>query len=77
MPFSSSPEQQWARQWAAAAVALADVRARDLRSMSNDDALRITEALLALVNPADLPPARRTWSGLVELQRLLHRPRRL
>ena len=76
MPFSLSPDQQWARQWAEAAVPLADVRARDLRAMSDDDALRITDELLGMANPSDVPPAPRTWSGLVELQRLLHAPRR-
>jgi hypothetical protein len=75
VPVSLSPEQQWARKWTDAAAALADVRARELQSMSDDDALRITEGLLAMSDPAHLALARRTWSGLVEMQRLLHSPR--
>jgi hypothetical protein len=53
--------------------ALADVRARELRALTDDEALAITEQLLALVDPKDIPPARLVSSGLVELQRVLQR----
>ncbi len=68
----TAAERQWGRQWALAATALAAVRARELRTLTDEDALAATEQLLALVNPAELPATRRTGSGLVELQRLLH-----
>ena len=68
----TAAEREWGRQWARAATALAAVRARDLRTLTDSDALAAADELLALADPADLPAARRTGSGLVELQRLLH-----
>ncbi|MBM3818792.1 MAG: hypothetical protein FJW14_07240 [Acidimicrobiia bacterium] len=76
MTRRAQDDRQWAAGWAAAGTALDDVRARDLRLLSEDEALRTIEDLLSTVTPAELPAARRTWSGLVDLQRLLHRPSR-
>jgi len=60
-------------QWRAAAPALEEQRRRELRSLTTERALAATEALLALATPAGLSVERRTHSGLVEQQRLLHR----
>jgi len=61
-------------QWRAAAGALAEVRERELARLTPEAALAATNALLSLERPA-LPPARECSSGLIELQRLLRRPR--
>jgi hypothetical protein len=66
-------EHEWAEQWKAAAEALADRRRRDLRRMSEDEALAAAENLLSLVETVALNPARRSSSGLVEQQAILHR----
>jgi hypothetical protein len=71
-------EHEWAEQWKAAAEALADQRRHRLRRMSEAEALAAAENLLSLVDAVALDPARRTSSGLVEQQAILHgrsRPR--
>jgi hypothetical protein len=73
MPSGSSPERKWAQQWAETGAILADLRARDLRALTDREALAAADDLLALADPRDLVETRRTWSGLVEFQRLLHR----
>lgn len=72
MSTRTDQERAWARQWARAGPALAGVRARELRALTDDEALAITEQLLAFVDPKDIPTARLVSSGLVELQRVLH-----
>ena len=66
-------EYEWVEQWKNAAEALADRRRRDLRRMSEDEALAATENLLSLVETVALNPVRRSSSGLVEQQAILHR----
>lgn len=65
----------WARQWKRAGTALAEIRARDLETLSAPEALQASDELLALALATPLPPWRREWSGLVEWHRLLHRAR--
>jgi hypothetical protein len=65
-------EYEWVEQWKAAAESLADRRRRDLRLMSEDEALAAAENLLSLVETVALNPARRSSSGLVEQQAILH-----
>ena len=69
-----TPAEQavWMAQWRAAGPALANVHHRELRALSDADALRATEALLSLAADTPLPPERRRYSGLVEQQALLH-----
>ena len=69
-------ELEWARQWRDAAEALADQRRRDLRQMSEADALAAADNLLSLAKTVLLSPARRASSGLVEQQAILHRRHR-
>jgi hypothetical protein len=66
--------EQWVATWRAAGVALAEVRAEELRSMTPAQALRAADSLLALASPPrDLPRWRS--SGLVEQQQLFKRLR--
>jgi hypothetical protein len=60
-------------QWLAASPALAEQRRQELRALTPERALAAAEALLGLASPAALSLERRTGSGLVEQQRLLHR----
>jgi hypothetical protein len=67
-------QKQWAATWRAAGVALAEVRAQELRSMTPAQALQAAESLLSLASsPRDLPRWRN--SGLVDQQRLFRRLR--
>jgi hypothetical protein len=66
-------ERRWLNQWARAQTALRDQRARELRALSDDRALAAAEALLAIVDLGILPERRRSSSGLVEQQAVLHR----
>jgi hypothetical protein len=65
-------EHEWVEQWRAAGEALAAQRRRDLSLMSEDEALAAAENLLSLVETVALNPARRSSSGLVEQQAILH-----
>lgn len=68
-------ESTWARQWKRAGAALAQVRARDLETLSDEAALAASDELLELALTTPLPAWRREWSGLIDWQRLLHRSR--
>lgn len=73
MPLDARGEREWLQQWRRAAVALDEVRARELAHLSAADALAASETLLALGARVPLPPDRVTWSGLIDFQRRLHR----
>ena len=68
-------QKEWMAQWRKAGEALAAVRARELAALTPADALAAANTLLSLAAATPLPEHRRTWSGLIELQRLLHRRR--
>jgi hypothetical protein len=72
--MAATPEQMaaWMQQWRRAAVALADERARRLRSLTPEKALEASEILLSLPVVGDTPLPRR-MSGLVEQQAIFHR----
>ena len=72
---SDESERAWAERWKRAGAALADVRARDLETLSDSAALAAAEDLLSVSHAGDLPEWRRTWSGLVEWQRAVRRHR--
>lgn len=63
--------REWARTWARAGAEMARIRWAELRAMTQADMERALAALFADQTPA--PPKRR--SGLVALQRALHRTR--
>jgi hypothetical protein len=73
--MEDSAERRWMAQWRAAAVALADQRARELAEMTDAAALVAAEAVLSLAAIASLHVDRLESSGLVELEALLHRHR--
>lgn len=70
--LSPQEQQEWLRQWHAAAVALKEVKAAELRAMTDQEALAASEALLSLAQSSYVAPWREKWSGLVEQQRVLH-----
>lgn len=72
-PVDAAAQRRWMGQWRAATLAIEEQRRLELRSLTTERALAATEALLALASPAGLSVERRTHSGLVEQQRLLHR----
>jgi hypothetical protein len=68
-PFAKA----WMQQWREAAVALADQKAHELRTMTDVQALAASEALLDIGASLPISPERRMTSGLVIQQALLHR----
>jgi hypothetical protein len=62
-------------QWRAAGPALEEIRAREIRALTDEEALAASEDLLSLAASTPLPPERLRWSGLVAQQALLHRRR--
>jgi hypothetical protein len=68
---SESAEQRWIEGWRLTGPELEEQRRRELRALSPERALFLSDAVLSLVRPADLSQRRRTHSGLVELQDLL------
>lgn len=62
----------WIAQWSAARIALRAQRARELRAMTDRAALTAAEALLSTGFAVGMPASRRTSSGLVRQQMLLH-----
>jgi hypothetical protein len=65
----------WMAQWRAAAVALAEQRARELRALTEEDARAAIVALLDLGVSLPISPERERTSGLVTQQALFHRKR--
>jgi hypothetical protein len=72
---STPDERRWIEQWRAAGPALAALRRRELREMSDEQALAAAESLLALAAVLPLDPKPSERSGLVAQQALLHRRR--
>jgi hypothetical protein len=74
MPDPDIQALQWLRQWESAGPALAEVRNRELRELTDAEALRASEVVLSIpVSPVS--PARWSSSGFVEQQVLFHRLR--
>ncbi|MFN8525984.1 MAG: hypothetical protein U0821_23020 [Chloroflexota bacterium] len=67
--------RRWIAQWRSASDELAEQKRRELAAMTDEEAMAISEMLLAMADPATLPPERWTYSGLVEQQRIFHRRR--
>jgi hypothetical protein len=68
-------EEAWMAQWRSAERELAALNIRDLRRLTDEEALRASDALLSLATAVPLPPERLRSSGLVAQQALLHRLR--
>jgi len=65
-------ERAYVRNWVETARELEAFRWRELAALTDDEALRAADALLAAAVLVPLPPRRVVWSGLVDLQDLLH-----
>jgi hypothetical protein len=68
-------DKAWMAQWRRAAVALADQRIHELRTLTDEEARAATIALLDLGAALPVAPERERTSGLVTQQALLHRQR--
>jgi len=66
----------WLRQREGGSAAVAAIEAEELRGLDADEALSLSEALLAATPLDAAEAARATWSGFVEQQRLFARARR-
>lgn len=66
-------QEAWMMQWRRAAVALEGERRRELRALTDRDALAASEALLSLAMALPIDARRLTDSGLVRQQALFHR----
>jgi len=74
LAMPTEPQQRaWIAQWSAARIALRAQRARELCAMTDRAAVAAAEALLSTGFLAGVPDSRRTYSGLVRQQALLHR----
>jgi hypothetical protein len=63
-------ELQWVAQYKAAAIGLEEQRIHELQTLTEEEALRQSDALLSLARRF---PRRRRTSGLVRQQALFHR----
>jgi len=68
-------QQQWMAQWRWAAVELERVKRAELARLTDEQALRAADDLLALARTAYIDPHRRSYSGLIEQQRLFQKQR--
>jgi hypothetical protein len=69
----TAEERRWVEQWRVTGPELARIRRQELRALTDARALVAANRLLSLVGVVYRNPARRTHSGLVEQQALLHR----
>ncbi|MFN7986779.1 MAG: hypothetical protein U0529_04845 [Thermoanaerobaculia bacterium] len=65
----------WMEQWRSAGPALEAVRKRELRALTDEEALAAADELLSLALPGPSAPERLASHGLVIQQALLHRRR--
>jgi hypothetical protein len=72
MSVDRHAERGYVRNWVETARMLEEIRWQELRVLSDDAARRATNQLLAAAVLVPLPPRRRQWSGLVEMQEQLH-----
>jgi hypothetical protein len=70
---SDTVQRRWIAQWKEARSALRAQRAAELARLSDERALAAADALLSMGHATHLSPTRRTSSGLVRQQALLHR----
>ncbi len=77
MVWTALAQRAWVEQWQRAAVALAEQHRRELRALSDRDALAASDALLSLAPLlAAYRRPRAPASGLVEQQALFQRHRK-
>jgi hypothetical protein len=70
-----TPQDQrtYVRRWVETGQMLEEIRWRELRALDAAAALEASDRLIDAAVRVPLPPARREWSGLVDLQDLLRR----
>jgi len=74
-PVDRASQKAWMMQWRRAAVALDELRRRELRALTDRDALAASDALLSLATALPIDARRLTDSGLVRQQAAFHRRR--
>jgi hypothetical protein len=62
----------YVQQWAETGRLLEEVRWREVAALTPERALAAADMLIDAALRVPLPEARRTWSGLIDLQALLH-----
>ena len=75
MELAPGAASRWLEQWTSAGPALAELRRRHLRGLTESQALAASEAVLSLTTLSPVNPRRRAHSGLVTQQALFHRDR--
>jgi hypothetical protein len=70
---SRDDEAAYVKQWAETGRLLEAQRWVELARLDPSSALEAADTLIEAALCVPLPASRRTWSGLVELQRILHR----
>jgi hypothetical protein len=73
---TTEQERGWMAQWRSAERDLSELHRRDLAALTDDEALRASEALLALAAFISVPPERLRTSGLVDQQAFFQRLRK-
>jgi len=68
-------ERRLILQWIETGKLLDEIRQRELREMTEEQARRASENVLSLAGNFPLPARRVGWSGLIEQQALFHRRR--
>ncbi|MGH9255838.1 MAG: hypothetical protein ACRD3C_14855 [Vicinamibacterales bacterium] len=69
-------ERAYVQQWVETGRILEEIRWRELGDLDAATALRASDDLIELALQVPLPPRRRSWSGLADLQTRLHAGRR-
>lgn len=70
--MTRNDERAYVRRWVETGQMLEEIRWRELRALDATTALEASSHLIDAALRVPLLPARREWSGLVELQDLLH-----
>ena len=70
--MTSASERDYVRRWVETGRLLEDLRWRELQALDPDTALEASRQLIDAALRVPLPSQRLTWSGLVDLQDLLH-----
>jgi hypothetical protein len=70
--MSRAEQEAWMAQWRVAAPQLLEIHHRELRGLTDEQALHAADALLSLAAGSPYSEERRRHSGLVDQQALFH-----
>ena len=70
--MTPAEQEAWMAQRRAAGPQLLEVRRRELRSLTDEEALRASEILLSVASGTPCSAERLRYSGLVDQQALFH-----